>query len=108
MSTQTTITPAQLSDMIFTALECPKCSIHELCAIHYEAIIVVCGGAVIEPPAIEPSDRAVEVLAQHLYNDGVVHRTPPRPWENLEHSAKRQWRETARRYLTIASRGEQG
>lgn len=55
----------------------------------------------------EPGERSIEALAHHLWGDGVAHRTPSTTWEQLPHAAQRQWREAARRYLTIAARAEQ-
>jgi len=54
----------------------------------------------IAPVAV--TDAMVERLARHLWNSGVIHRTPPTTWERLEHGARRQWLEIAREYLTAA------
>lgn len=53
----------------------------------------------------EPTDRAVEALARHLWGASFA---PGRrlKWDDLATAARRQWREDARRYLQIAARAE--
>lgn len=96
-----TLTPKDLSAMIVASLECAQCSEDGVCASHFEVITLACRSV-----NHEPTEREINALAQHLWGQGC-HGRLNQTWQQLPHAAKRQWREDARRYLTIAARAEQ-